>query len=317
MAIIAFDIGGTNIQFTVGDPETGFHEQPTQKPINSVPTKQIKRHIEELQQQGTYDIEAVSIATAGPIAHDSKSVKRIQTTRHGTIQNIQFGEVLSQMGIDRSDIYIANDANAAVLGEYTRGTGTDRSVSNLLYVTFSTGIGVGALQDGHVHRGATGNAGKIGTYPLAPSLKEVTAKTEGCWEELCGGKGIPNYVEWLLETEQRETILKKYDHLSPENVYQAAKDGDQVAEEYVRERIGELNSRGVAITALNYGPEIITIGGSIALNNPALVIDPIRENFERYYEPKYGVPDIRLTDVGAHIELYGALELPAHRASEE
>lgn len=311
MNIAAFDVGGTTIQYTIGDPEGEFYVEPAEVAVETDPAAQIVNLLSRLQRE--YSVDAVSIATAGPLVYEKQMVKRLATLNNGIIRDIRFGEALIEAGIPADNIYIENDTNAAVLAEYWFGVGDQRDVADIMYITFSTGIGAGAVQDGHIHSGATGNAGKIGTFPLAPEFQAITEKTKGCWEELCGGKGIPDLVERLMKEESRETVLREHDRVSARMLYEAAKTGDSVAREIVLETIGDLNARGTAVTALSFDPKIITVGGSIALHNPELVIDPIRNRFKDYYAEKYGYPEVTRTGLGANIELYGALRIPSCR----
>ena len=56
--------------------------------------------------------------------------------------------------------YLDNDANVATLGEYRFGAG--KGTENMIYMTVSTGIGGGAILNGKIFRGSTGNALEIG-----------------------------------------------------------------------------------------------------------------------------------------------------------
>jgi glucokinase len=311
--IAVFDVGGTSIQYTIGDSDGEFYREPIEEPTSQNPAEQLAQGVMQLRDEHGYEIDSVSISTAGPIVREECALKRLGTTAHGELLDIQFGQALAEIGIDSEQVHIENDTNAAVIAEYAYGVGKERDADNILYCTFSTGIGAGAVQDGEIHRGAFDNAGKLGSFPMIPEYEAITQKTRGCWEEVCAGKGIPALVETLLADEQRETVLKEHDHVSARKLYGAAKSGDEVAHEYVTDVIGPLNARGIGITAICYDPEIITLGGSIALNNPSLLGDPIREHLDDYHPEKYPIPDIELTELGASIELRGALRLVPFR----
>lgn len=311
--IAVFDVGGTTIQYTIGNSDGEFYREPIEKPVGQDPARELAQGVERLRNEFGYEVDTVSISTAGPIVREKHALKRLRTTAHGELLDIEFGRELADIGIGKEQVYIENDTNAAVIAEYVFGVGKERDVDNILYCTFSTGIGAEAVQDGEVHRGAFDNAGKVGSFPMIPEYEAITQKTRGCWEEVCGGKGIPALVETLLADEERETVLKQHDHVSARRLYEAAKSGDEVAHEYVTDVIGPLNARGIGITAVCYDPVVITLGGSIALNNPSLLGGPIRDHLDQYYPEKYPTPDIELTTLGASIELKGALRLPRYR----
>ena len=56
-----------------------------------------------------------------------------------------------------------------------------------------------------------------------------------------------------------------------------------------------------------YDPELITIGGSVALNNPDLILTPIQRYVARHVINR--LPEIMITPLGGDIVLYGALAL--------
>ncbi len=56
-----------------------------------------------------------------------------------------------------------------------------------------------------------------------------------------------------------------------------------------------------------FDPELITVGGSIALRNPELILKPIIENIDRHLINRR--PEIMITPLGEDIVLYGALAL--------
>ncbi len=64
---------------------------------------------------------------------------------------------------------------------------------------------------------------------------------------------------------------------------------------------------GFANVVNAYDPELITIGGSIALNNPELILEPILENIDRHLLNRR--PRIMITPLGDDVVLYGALAM--------
>src|SRR3954464_10317408 len=62
---------------------------------------------------------------------------------------------------------IDNDANLAAVGE--RDFGRGREARSFVYVELGTGLGVGIVIDGEIHRGARGAAGEVGYIPWAPA----------------------------------------------------------------------------------------------------------------------------------------------------
>ncbi|MBK5333485.1 MAG: ROK family protein [Ilumatobacteraceae bacterium] len=66
-----------------------------------------------------------------------------------------------------------NDVNLAAIGELARGTG--RGVRDFVLVSIGTGLGMGVVLDGRLHRGASGLAGEVGYLPTVGSERVETA----------------------------------------------------------------------------------------------------------------------------------------------
>ena len=96
-------------------------------------------------------------------------------------------------------VYVENDVNAALLGEVWQGA--LRGAKNAALISVGTGIGVGLLINGEIHRGAHGAAGEIG-YWLIGSLGPIArADGYGPLEAYAAGPGIAKrYIDRLRET---------------------------------------------------------------------------------------------------------------------
>jgi predicted NBD/HSP70 family sugar kinase len=93
----------------------------------------------------------------------------------------------------RLPVEFAKDTTAACAAELVMGQG--RSLSNFLYLFIGTFIGGGVVLDGHLHSGLRGNAGAVGSLPLANSggrAKQLLHKASGLvLEEMLKQHKIP------------------------------------------------------------------------------------------------------------------------------
>jgi len=103
-----------------------------------------------------------------------------------------------------------------------------------------------------------------------------------------------------------DEIKGDLDKITSKMIYDHAKKGDEIALE-ITDFIGKLNAIGIASVINVYDPEIITLGGSIALKNPKLVLDPINKYIDKYIINRK--PKIILTPLGEDVVLYGAIAL--------
>ena len=83
---------------------------------------------------------------------------------------------------------VENDGIAATLGEWRHGAG--RGVSNIVYLTVSTGIGGGAVVDGRLLHGRMGIAGHLGHMRMAQEGPTCPCGAVGCFEALASGSAL-------------------------------------------------------------------------------------------------------------------------------
>lgn len=283
MTNAVIDVGGTSIRYSIFrsgelvlDPET----------VETVdPETQVEEIVEELGK--LHDFDSVGIVTTGTVADDGKSIKRM---------NIG-GEELEDVSPEvKEKLYLENDVNAAALGENFFGKGKD--YDKVLYITFSTGIAAGYVDDGELIRGGHGNFGKIGHYPLEDSGVE--------WEEVSAGENIPaSFQEFLTDESENDSVSDRYTDLSAEEIFDLAEEDDNIRN-YVENFLGRKNAQGVSTAALSYDPDLIVFGGAIAVENPELFLEPLEENFQDLYPDSYENPDFAVTSLGHDAELYGA-----------
>lgn len=207
---------------------------------------------------------------------------------------------------------VENDANAAALGEWRYGSG--QGTRHFFYVTVSTGIGGGIVIDGELYHGADGLAGEIGHIMVDPDGPSCTCGRRGCLEALASGPAIARRARELLTScprpgegkVLRELVGEDLERISAREVAAAARRGDPLAAEVLREA-GEALGFGLAqvITLLN--PERISLGGGvIKAGNPLLA--PVREAMRRHAFPGSRV-EVAVAELGDEAPLWGAAAL--------
>jgi glucokinase len=154
------------------------------------------------------------------------------------------GELSEQFSLP---VFMENDADAASLGEVYWGAGKD--ASRFIYVTVSTGIGVGIVIDGQLYRGACGAHPEIGHHVLDPSGPQCYCGARGCWESLASG---PAMARWLDDPKLPNAF----------EVCQAAQNGDGEALKAVH-RTGYYLGLGLGNLINCFVPEVIALGGGV------------------------------------------------------
>ena len=167
--------------------------------------------------------------------------------------------------------YLDNDANVATLGEFMFGAG--KGTENMVFITASTGIGGGAVINGKLFRGTTGNALEIGHTIVANEGPRCGCGNIGCAEALGSGTAIGKRAKEAVATNV-ETSLKNYENVTSKEVFKEAAIGDRVDKNILET---SLNYLGIAVanTITNFDPEKVVIGGGV-INGGSIVLDTIR-----------------------------------------
>ena len=174
------------------------------------------------------------------------------------------------------DTYLDNDANVATLGEYMFGAG--KGTKNMVYITVSTGIGGGAIINGNLFRGSTGNALEIGHMMLVKDGPRCGCGNLGCAEAMASGTAISKVAHDMVESDVI-TTLKNYENLTTKDVFIEAEKGDFIANKIINNSLEYLGI-AVANIANIFDPEIIVIGGGVS-NGGSIVFNIINKEMEK------------------------------------
>lgn len=140
------EAGGTKFVCAVGD-ETGNITERVQIPT-TVPEETMVRVIDFFRK---FNLAAIGVGSFGPIDvnSDSDTYGYIMTTPKLAWFNYPFVQILQ----DSFEVPIGfnTDVNAAALGEATLGAA--EGLDSCLYITVGTGIGAGAIVQGHLLQG--------------------------------------------------------------------------------------------------------------------------------------------------------------------
>lgn len=170
---------------------------------------------------------------------------------------------------------IRNDADACALAEWKYGAG--RGSSNMIFLTFGTGMGAGLILNGKLYSGACGMAGEVGHIRIDADGPVGYGKA-GSFEGYCSGGGIANLSKQMLSIYNGITSIPK-DDVTAKTVAQAANDGDKLAGAIYR-RCGEKLGLGLSILIDILNPERIVIG-SIFERSGHLLEKAMKETIEK------------------------------------
>ena len=168
--------------------------------------------------------------------------------------------------------YLDNDANVATLGEFMFGTG--KGIENMVFVTVSTGIGGGAIINGKLFRGSTGNALEVGHMTIMKNGPRCGCGNDGCAESQGSGTAIERSAKEAVKS-NAITTLKDYSDVTAKEVFDEAKKGDRVANEILTNALSYLGIT-IANIANTFDPDMIVIGGGV-VNGGDIVLETIKK----------------------------------------
>ena len=302
MAYAGVDLGATNVRAVVADDEgtvSGQDARSTPDDSGIAVTEavlEVVRSACDAAAVAPRERRAVGVGSIGPLDLAEGAVEN-----PANLPKVEWIPLTGPLGnLVDGPVYLHNDTNAGVIGERFHA---ERNPDDMAYLTISSGIGAGVCVDGHVLSGWDGNAGEIGHVTVDPD----GALTCGCgidghWEAYCSGNNIPRYARHLHTELGMETDLPLAD-LGAADVFDAA-GSDPLADEVI-DRVARWNALGMAAVVHAYAPLVVYVGGAVALNNPELVLDPIRERLDGLVMSN--IPDVQLTTLGDDVVVKGAL----------
>src|ERR687886_1129538 len=173
-------------------------------------------------------------------------------------------------------VAMINDARAFTLAEATVGAG--RGARTVVGLTLGTGIGGGIAIDGRLHLGIDGTAGEVGHQTIDPAGPPCGCGNRGCLEAFASGPAITALgIKAVLQgLTTRIGTLAEHDlnRITPETIWQAAEEGDEVASE-ILERVGGYLGVGIANLVSILSPDRVVIGGGVARLGERL-LGPVR-----------------------------------------
>lgn len=262
--IIGIDIGGTKCAVIKGNLGKNNEIEITGKiKIDTKtidPNSALKLFCEKIDFLAKGEkIDAIGVSCGGPL--DEKRGVIMSPPNLPGWDNIEIKKFLEdKYGVN---VMVRNDANACALAEWKFGAA--KGFSNVIFLTFGTGMGAGLILDGRLYSGTNGMAGEVGHIRLSPDGPWGFGKN-GSFEGFCSGGGIAKLgkaaaVE-ALKNGKTLSYCKSADDLekiSAKSIAESANQGFDDAKEIYRICAKKLGL-GLSILIDILNPEIIVIG---------------------------------------------------------
>ena len=302
--VFGVDIGGTTVKlglFNIDGEVLDKWEITTRKEdggayilkdiAESVDAKMAEKNIDKS------DVTGVGMGVPGPVKEDGTVMKCV---------NLGWGmfnaaEELS--GLLGLPVKAGNDANMAALGEYWQGGG--KEYKSIIMVTLGTGVGGGIIINGKMMAGVNGAGGEIGhmTVDLDEQDKCNCGK-KGCLEQYASATGIVRLANRALQSSDKPSKLRDVKTISAKEIFDAAKEGDELAESLAEEH-GKYLGLALANVACVVDPDAFVIGGGVSKAGDIL-IDITKKYFEEFAFHACRNASFKLATLGNDAGIFGA-----------
>jgi glucokinase len=274
---IGLDIGGTKIMVAAANREGTILRRARTATTTSLEEDLININNMIAEVAGEDQIMGMGAAIGGPLDWEQGIVSPLHQPAW---RNIPLKALMeSKWGCP---FHVDVDTNVAAVGEYRWG---GVSAGRFLYLTLSTGMGGGFLVDGKIYRGQDGAHPEVGHQSINfrcanPPAIQCECGAPDCLEALVSGNGISRIYG------------KPAEALSPEEW------------EEVAYNLGQ----GLRNMAALYAPDLIRIGGGVAVGGGENFIRAAREVMERLLR-LVPPPQVALSDLGYDTALRGAIAM--------
>lgn len=305
---IGIDIGGTTVKMGLFTSDAVLKEKweiPTRKDEGgSLILTDIAVSLKEKLEQKKItkeDIIGIGVGVPGPITADGTVLKCV---------NLGWGvfNVAKEVRklTDIENVKIGNDANVAALGEMWQGGG--KGYQNLIMITLGTGVGGGVILDGKILPGSRGGAGEIGHITVQTEEDDTcNCGKHGCLEQYASATGIVKEAKRLLLASDKPSKLRDLQYISAKAIFDAAKEGDELAGDLV-EQLGSYLGLACSHVAAVVDPEVFVIGGGVSKAGEILT-NTIKKYYEKNVMFAHQNKEFRLAELGNDAGIYGSAKM--------
>lgn len=251
MYYAGLDVGGTNVRLALINEENEIIEEiETTTLADQVPDLTLAAFITKLNEWETkYELNNLGIGSPGPLDYATNQIVGAEN-----LPGWKHFEIVKYFQ-DRTNIEtitLENDANVNALGQAVAGPG--HGAENLIYVTISTGVGVGAVINNKIYRGSHGLAAEVDRFLVDFNQNKDFNVNFGI-EGTMSGTGIcATAVKNGLDCANAKEVFDLYGK-------------NEIATKVIDYAI-ECGGLFILNLMAAYDPEMIVLGGSVITKNP-------------------------------------------------
>jgi glucokinase len=284
MNLLGIDIGGTKTAVCLGNNrgEILFSKRMSSagESVEAYRRQLIElcHHVLEQAHMQPAALDAIGISAPGPM--DCRRGVLIAPPNNPGWKDVPIVALVQKSF--KAPVFMNNDANACALAEQLFGE--HRGTQNLVYLTFSTGMGGGIIVNGELIQGATDTGGEVGHQVLDPAGPLCGCGQRGCWEAYVGGRNLAERLKVdIVQGNIKTSIVDKAGGIDKINMLaleMAARDGDRYALaewDVFTDRVAQ----GIGCLIMVLNPDVVILG-TIGIHAGDFVMGPIRDKLPKY-----------------------------------
>lgn len=258
--VIAVDLGGTRLRAACLDKQLNILERRELLTLADEGLEatlgRIKQIINDVMPEDKSRLRSIGISAPGPSNPETGIV--VAPPNLAGWHNVPLGQILKdEFGVS---VFLGNDANVAALTEAALGSA--RGYRHSIYITVSTGIGSGIINDGKLILGKSGLANEAGHMTMLVEDGHVSTL-----EKEAAGPALARQAIERIQAGEKSVLSEMangdIDSIDAKMIGDAANQGDALALEVVK-RGGKIVGLGIASLLHIFNSEVVVIGGGVS-----------------------------------------------------
>jgi len=278
MTYVLFDIGGTKTRVTVSEDLKTFSDVDSFK----TPAKfeeGVEKICASINQLTDNKITAIAGGIRGLLTEEKDGIQNDAILSKWVGKNL----VKSLQVFGDMPIFLENDAALAGVGEALYGAGRESEI--VAYHTISTGVGGVKVENGEIDQASTG-------FEPGHQILDID-------RTILGEDITPTLENLVSGTALGERFGTKAYEIPQSDV--------------VWDELAEYLAQGLRNTILYWSPDVIVLGGSMIVGDPAISVDAIRKYTVEAIDGFVETPLIAKAELGDHAGLFGAMAILKQR----
>ncbi|WP_297434098.1 ROK family protein [uncultured Cetobacterium sp.] len=259
MRYLSFDVGGTNIKYSLIDTNGNILKSDKYTTITN--REEFLNKIEDIVKENSEKIDGLAFSMPGVI-----DVDRGYMITGGALYELydyNFKEELEKR--IKIPVEIENDVNCVALAE--KWLGNAKENKNFICLTIGTGVGGALFINDKIVRGTKYSAGEFG-FMITERLKNIADSTLSMRGSVRGGL-IKSYAN---------KVNQKWEELDGKKIFEYAENGDKIAIETIDEFYTNI-AYSIFNLIVSLNPEKVLIGGEISVRED--FIERVKEKLEK------------------------------------